>query len=241
MPRTKKETVQEEPAKTEETKKAQETKQEAPSAFTIEQVQQMIADAIKKHDAEKAAKEPETPAADGMVTMFFQAEVNDANEIPLGPNAKYGYIIGKHASISIPKRDFMSDFRTTTVQYFLKERNLVVIDGLTDEERHIFGLDYRQGEYLEPAVYNRLIEMGDHVLDVFPGLNLTWREMVAQKFAEAYENKTLKCSRECLMKLNAMSKKDYKDLPKDDARRKGGFFGIIHQMNAKDETTEDEA
>ena len=100
MPRAKKETVQEEPVKTEETKKAAEPKQEAPAAaFTIEQVQQMIADAIKKHDAEKAAKEPETPFADAMVTMFFQAEVNDANEIPLGPNAKYGYIIGKHAKI----------------------------------------------------------------------------------------------------------------------------------------------
>lgn len=241
MPRAKKETVQEEPVKTEETKKNEETKQEAPAAFTIEQVQQMIADAIKKHDAEKKEAETAAPASDGMVTMFFQAEVNDANEIPLGPNAKYGYIIGKHANITIPKRDFMSDFRTTTVQYFLKERNLVVIDGLTDEERNIFGLDYRQGEYLEPAVYNRLIEMGDKVLDVFPALNQTWREMVAQKFAEAYENKTLKCSRECLMKLNKISRRDYKDLPADDARKKGGFFGIIHQMNAADETTEDEA
>jgi hypothetical protein len=241
MPRAKKETVQEETVKTETTKKSEETKQEAPAAFTIEQVQQMIAEAIKKHDAEKKQAEPTSSASDGMVTMFFQAEVNDANEIPLGPNAKYGYIIGKHANITIPKRDFMSDFRTTTVQYFLKERNLVVVDGLTDEERHIFGLDYRQGEYLEPAVYNRLIEMGDHVKDVYPALNRTWREMVAQKFAEAYENKTLKCSRECLMELNKISRQDYKDLPADDARRKGGFWGIIHQMNAKDETAEDEA
>lgn len=241
MPRTKKETIQEEQAKAEETKKAPETAQEAPAAFTLEQVQQMIAEALAKHDAEKKEETPAAKEPSAVVTMFFQAEVNDANQILLGHNGKYGIITGKHATITVDKRDFISDFRTTTVQYLLRERNLVVIDGLTDDERRIYGLEYRKGEYLEPAVYDRLIEMGDHVLDVYPSLNLTWREMVAQKFAEAYENKTLKCSRECLLKLNEMSKKDYKALPKDDARRKGGFWGIIHSMNALEESADDEA
>lgn len=235
--------VKQETLMTEEAaEKTPDTNQKAPenSTFTLEQVQKMIEEALAKRDAEAKKAEGLTAAStDGVVTMFFQAEVNDANEIHLGPNGKFGTITGKHATITIPKRDFIGEFRTTTVQNLLKNRNLIVTDGLTDAERRIYGVDYRQGEYLEPEVYQRLIDMGDKVLEIFGGLSVTWHEMIASKFAEAYENKTLKCSRECLVKLNKMSQKDYKDLPKGDERRKGGFYGIIRQMNAAEEADDD--
>lgn len=235
--------------KTEETTVKQETlmpeeaTEKAPESgtFTLEQVQKMIEEALAKRDAEaKKAEGPTAASTDGVVTMFFQAEVNDANEIHLGHGGKFGTITGKHATITINKRDFIGEFRDTTVQYLLKNRNLIVTDGLTDAERKIYGVDYQKGEYLEPEVYQRLIDMGDKVLEIFDGLSVTWHEMIASKFAEAYENKTLKCSRECLVNLNKISKKDYKGLPKGDERRKGGFYGIIHQMNAVDEADEDE-
>ena len=206
--------------------------------FTEEQVRQMIADAVEKYAAENKPAPVSSNMNDGAVTMIFQAEVNDANEIQLGPNGKFGMITGKHATITIPKRDFIGEFRTTYIQYLLRTRNLIVVDGLTDDERRIYGLEYQQGEYLEPAVYERLIEMGDKVVDIFPKLHKTWREMVATKFIEAYENKTLKCSREALIELNRISKKDYADAPKEDIRRKGAFYSIIHAMNAADESEE---
>lgn len=207
------------------------------STFTLEQVQKMIEEALAKRESEH--KQEAAPAAnDGMVTMIFQAEVNDANEIQLGPNGKYGLITGKHATISIPRRDFFSDFRTTMMQYLLKNRNLIVVDGLTDDERKIYGVEYGDGEYLEPAIYDRLIEMGDHVLEIYPKLHISWQEMVATKFIEAYENGTLKCSREVLIELNKISKKNYASLSKEDPRRKGAFYPIIHQMNAADEADE---
>lgn len=227
----------------EATEKAPETAAKTPESgtFTLEQVQKMIEEALAKREAEAKKAEGLTAAStDGVVTMFFQAEVNDANEIHLGHGGKFGTITGKHATITIPKRDFIGEFRDTTVQYLLKNRNLIVTDGLTDAERRIYGVDYRQGEYLEPEVYQRLIDMGDKVLEIFGGLSVTWHEMIAVKFAEAYENKTLKCSRECLVKLNKMSQKDYKDLPKGDERRKGGFYGIIRQMNAAEEADDDD-
>ena len=240
-PRAKK-TAEEKPEEAKRTAEEKENTKVSAGTFTLEQVQAMIAEALKKHDEEKQQETNVRPASgtEGTVTMFFQAEVNDASELPLGPNGKYGVITGKTATITIPKRDFIADFRTTTVQYYLKTRNLVVIDGLTDDERRIYGLDYKDGEYLEPAVYKGLLDMGDRVLDVFPKLSVTWREMIAQKFAEAYENKTLKCSRQCLVELNRMSKQDYKDLPKGDERKKGGFWAIIHGMNADDEASDDE-
>lgn len=220
-----------------DTNKAEETTAQA-QTFTLEQVQKMIDEALARRDAENAEKPAATPYEDTVVTMIFQAEVNDANEILLGQNGKYGLITGKHATVTINKRDFVSDFRTTMVQYLLKNRNLIVVSGLTDDERKIYGVDYKQGEYLEPAVYERLIEMGDGVLDVFPRLHPTWQEMIATKFIEAYENGTLKCSRDALMEMNRISKGNYKNLTKDDPRRKGAFYPIIHAMNAADEADE---
>lgn len=215
--------------------------QEQPT-FTQEQVQAMIDAALRKYAEEhKAEPEEEHKAeqqSDGVVTIIWQAEVNDANELLIGPNGKYGVITGKHAVIPIQHRDFVSDFRTTTMQYYLRTRNLIVVDGLTDDERRVYGLEYKQGEYLEPAVYERLIEMGDGVVEIFPKLHPTWREMVATKFTDAYENHTLKCSREALLEMNRISKKDYENLPKGDMRRKGCFWAIIHAMNADDEAEE---
>jgi len=219
-----------------ETKNEPETESK-PALFTEDQVRKMIEEAVAKYAAENKS-EPARTANDETVTMIWQAEVNDANEIPLGPNGKFGVITGKHATITIAKRDFIGEFRTTTVQYYLKSRNLIVVDGLTEEERKVYGLDYKQGEYLEPAVYENLLNSGDAILDVFPKLHRTWREMIATKAIDAFENKTLKMSREALMKLNNISKRDYADLPKEDARKKGGFWPIIHAMNAADEAHE---
>ena len=225
--------MQEQEKKTTRTRKTAEKTTE--QTFTLEQVQKLIQEALAKHDAETKESKP-LVQNDGVVTMIYQDEVNDASQILLGPNGKYGMITGKHATITVQKRDFISDFRTTMVQYLMKNRNLIVIDGLTDEERKIYGLEYKQGEYLEPAVYERLIDMGDEVVGIFDKLHPTWQEMIATKFIEAYENGTLKCSRDALMALNKMSKKNYAGFGKDDPRRKGAFYAIIHQMNAADES-----
>lgn len=227
--------MQEQEKKTTRTRKTAEKTTE--QTFTLEQVKKLIEEALAKRDAETKESKPMVQN-DGVVTMIYQDEVNDASQILLGPNGKYGMITGKHATITVQKRDFISDFRTTMVQYLLKNRNLIVIDGLTDEERKIYGLEYNKGEYLEPAVYERLIDMGDKVVEIFEKLHPTWQEMIATKFIEAYENGTLKCSRDALMALNKMSKKNYAGFSKDDPRRKGAFYAIIHQMNAADEADE---
>lgn len=228
--------MQEQEKKTTRTRKT--TEKTTEQTFTLEQVQKLIEEALAKRDAETAKAAPVANNNDAVVTMIFQMEVNDSNEMLLGPNGKYGLITGSHATVTIQKRDFISDFRTTMMQYLLKNRNLIVVDGLTDEERKVYGVDYQKGEYLEPAVYDRLIEMGDKVVEFFDKLHPTWQEMIATKFIGAYEDGTLKCSREALIELNKMSKKNYAGLPKDDPRRKGAFYSIIHQMNTADEADE---
>lgn len=236
-------TAIEKPVETIEIKETSEEKLEekpAQTMLTLEQAQKMIEEALKKQREELEKKPMTATSSDEFVTMIFQAEVNDGNTIPLGPNGKYGQITGKKATITIQKRDFMGDFRDQTVQGLLNSRNLIVVDGLTDEERKIYGLNYEKGEYLEPAVYDRILEMGDDILNVFPKLCAPWRKMVAVKCAEAFENKTLNLSRDTLAKLNAISKKEFAGMPKDDERRKGAFYQIIHAMNAEEENAGDE-
>lgn len=224
----------------EKVKKEEENNTPSAPVFTMEQVQKMIEEAIAKSKSQEQKKSMTAITADEFVTMVFQAEVNDSNVIMLGPNGKFGQITGKKATITIPKRDFMGEFRTATIQSLLASRNLIVIDGLTDEERNIYGLNYQKGEYLEQDVYEGLINMGDDILNIYPKLHPNWRLMVAVKFADAFENKTLKVSRETLVKLNKISKKDFADLPKDDERRKGAFWQIISAMNAAEEADEEE-
>lgn len=209
------------------------------ATFTLEQVQKMIEEALAKREAANTKEQPNTVASEEVVVMHFQDEVNDNNIIQLGPNGKFGQITGKSATITIPKREFIGEFRTSLVQTLLKNRKLIVVSGLTDAERKIYGVDYQKGEYLEPDVYAGLIEAGDAILDFYPQLNPTWQEMVAVKFIDAFENKTLKCSRDTLLKLNKISKKNYMDLPKEDVRRKGAFYSIIRRMNAADEDGEE--
>lgn len=212
-----------------------ETMQTATAGYTEDQVQKMIAKAV----AEALAAQPKTdatapaiPAANEVVTMRFFDEVNDRNVVYLGKDGKYGQIIGKRWTGQIPKLAFIGDFRTPQIQRLLADRNLIVLDGLTEEERRLYGVEYAEGEFIDEKLYGRLTRMGeDELLATYKALCPEWRRMIAIRFADAFEDKTLKVTRDALLALNKISRKDNKDLPKDDIRRKGAFWPIIQKLN----------
>lgn len=209
-------------------------------AYTEEQVQKMIAEAVAKAMAEAQTK-PAAPAQDGMVTMRYFDEVNDRNTLYLGVNGKYGQIIGKRWTGQVPKMAFIGDFRTPLVQKLLENRNLIVLDGLTDDERKLYGVCYQDGEFIDEKLYDRLIRMPEEdLLEIYRGLCPEWRRMVSVRFADAYNHGKLRVTREALLALNRESKRDNKGLDKNDPRRKGAFYAIIQAMNmAEDDDTED--
>lgn len=212
-----------------------EAMQTATAGYTEDQVQKMIAKAV----AEALAAQPKTdatapaiPAANEVVTMRFFDEVNDRNVVYLGKDGKYGQIIGKRWTGQIPKLAFIGDFRTPQIQRLLADRNLIVLDGLTEEERRLYGVEYAEGEFIDEKLYGRLTRMGeDELLATYKALCPEWRRMIAIRFADAFEEKTLKVTRDALLALNKISRKDNKDLPKDDIRRKGAFWPIIQKLN----------
>jgi hypothetical protein len=211
------------------------------ATYSEEQVQAMIAkavaDAMKSAVVEEKPQAASVPATTDVVTMRFADEVNDNNEIYLGKDGKYGHIIGKRWTGQVPKMAFIGDFRTPLIQTLLKNRNLIVIDGLTDEERRLYGVMYSDGEFIDEKLYDRMLRMDEESLvALYKGLCPEWRRMLAVRFAEAYDTKKLRVTRDALLALNKISRKDNKDLPKDDIRRKGAFWALIQKFNFADET-----
>lgn len=212
---------------------------EKPVTYTEDQVQDLIAKAVAQAMAQNA--QPAAATAPQMVTLRFVAEVNDRNEIPLGKDGKYGQIIGKRWMGQIDKMAFKGDFRTPLVQALLKKRNLIVMDGLTDEERRIYGVQYADGEVIDEKLYDRMTRMKEEdLLPIYEGLCPEWRRMLAVKFADAYEKGELKVTRDALLSLNKISRRDNRVFEKDDIRRKGAFWQLIQKLNyAEDVDLED--
>lgn len=203
-----------------------------PVAYTEAQVQEMIAKAVAQALAQNAHTAPAAPAQGQMVTLRFVGEVNDRNVIPLGPDGKYGQIIGKRWMGQVDKMSFKGDFRTPLVQALLKKRNMIVMDGLTEDERRIYGVQYAEGEVIDEKLYDRMTRMSEgDLLPIYMGLCPEWRRMLAVKFADAYDRGELKVTRDALLALNRISRKDNKGLPKDDIRRKGAFWQLIQKLN----------
>ena len=210
------------------------------NGYSEEQVQRMIAEAVAKAIAQQKAETEQTvkksEAKEETVTLRFHDEVNDSNIILLGENGRYGQIIGKDWTGQVRKMDFIGSFRTPTVQRLLETREMIVLDGLTDEERRLYGVMYTDGEYADLGLYNRMIKMdGDTLLDLYGKLGKDWRRMTAVRFAEAYEKGELKVSRGTLVKLNRMSREDAAEYPAGDVRRKGAFRNILDKMNAAED------
>lgn len=207
--------------------------------YSADQVAKMIQEAVAKALAEAPKKEdaPATqPYSDGLVTLRFYDEINDANVIYLGENGKYGQIIGKRWTGQIPKMAFIGDFRTPHIQKLLEDRNMIVIDGLTDEERRLYGVEYVKGEFLDEKMYNAMLRMPeDDLVATYAGLCPEWKRMVAVRFAEAYDAGKLRVTRDALLALNRESRKANKVFDQNDPRRKGDFYQIIDKMNLREQ------
>lgn len=215
--------------------------QEAPKEqmFTQEQVQAMIAEAVQNAiqqvtaQSAPAAVLESTQEPEGVVMRFF-AEVNDANVVYFGKDARYGQVTGKLATVVINKNDFAGGFRDATVQTLLKNRTLVVLSGLNDAERKLYGVDYADGEILTPEECEKLDNAGEKILEIYPKLHPTFKTMIASRFRKKAEDGTLKIDRDTLVKLNRLSRAYEKSAPIEGQKNLGSFHWIIEKMNLED-------
>lgn len=225
-----------EEVKTPDVETSAEEKTAAPT-FTQDQVQAMIAAAVAKATKEAveqttaALKAQNTPqiiqvAADTeKVHFLWQAEVSDENVYEIGPQGMYGRIVGKTGSFMVPKSD-LSRVMDSMFRLLLERRWIIAVDGLTDEEREAYGVNYKEGELIDKRCFAKMVELGNGILDIYPKLCKGHREMVAKRYHEAYLNNSQYVTREIVVELNRMSKQM--------GSANGDFTDIIEAMNKTD-------
>lgn len=216
----------------------------APMMYTAEQVAQMVQEAAAKAVAEALKAIPQQPqvvqvmADTEKVVMRWMAPVSDENVAVFGENGRYGQVTGKNGTVMVPKSEW-SRFYDETMRRFMDRRWLVVLSGMTDDERKLYNCDYRKGEVLDEKGFANIFTMGDELLDVFDDLCTEHQEMVAKSFCEAAQQGKLDDSwRGLVKKLNSKNKKRYKDVPAGDVRKKGMFQPVIELLNGAEDEDE---
>lgn len=217
--------------------KAPEKAENAPRTYSAEEVQQMIAEGVAKALAQQ---QPQTIVREvspdvEKVYLLWQADVADYNVEEFGPNGLYGSITGPSGTIMVPKNEW-SRFADEKNRRHLERRWLIVLSGMTDEERVMYGCKYSDGEILDKGAFVRVLDLGEQLLTIYPKLCPSHREMVARRFVDAYYAGDARArDRELITALNRISREQYKDLPEKDMRRKGAFWPIIEGLNAEDD------
>lgn len=168
------------------------------------------------------------------VTMRFQAEVADDNLTVFGPDGMYGQVTGKTGTIAVPKSEW-SRFYNESVRGMIARRWLIILSGMDEQERELYGCNYKPGEILDEMAFHKLLDLGRDLIAVFPALCEEHQAMVASRFLTAWmDGDSRATDRDLIVALNEMSKETYKGADKNDLRRKGLFWPIIEAMNAKD-------
>ena len=107
----------------------------------------------------------------------------------------------------------------------MRRRELIVINGLTDEERSRYRLDYKEGELLSADMYYKLLDLDVKVLyEIFPKLCESHQRIVAKLFISAYEDGDNRIHPDTVKVLNNLSKKTDPD---------GMFTPILKDMGRK--------
>ena len=158
------------------------------------------------------------------VQFLYMAEVCDENVYEVGPNGMYGRIVGKTGTFYVPKSD-LSRVMDTMFRLLMKKRWIIVVSGMTDEERAAYGVNYRLDEVLKENDYSRIIELGDAILGIYSGLCDGHREMVEKRYFDAWRSKNPLVNRETVAELNRLAKKAGKE--------QNAFRKILEEMNAE--------
>ena len=204
--------------------------------YTAAEVQDIAAkaaaEAVAKAMAEVKPQVVQVMADTEKVTLRWCAPVADDNLAVFGPNGMYGTVTGKNGTVMVPKSEW-SRFYDETARRLIERRWLVVLSGMTDEERAVYHCAYRKGEVLDETAFRCAVTMGDKLLDIFDDLCTEHQEMVAKAYYDAWERGEVGAdSRDLLKKLNAKNKARYAGEPKEDPRRKGMFRPVLDALNS---------
>ena len=199
------------------------TKRPATKKYSEDEVKAMIAEALEQFKV----SQPQTVvqvAKEEYVTVLFIGAIAGGTTVSM---PKWGQINYAGGMLDIPKKEFLQGIGVQVNNALLRERKIIVLSGLTDEERRRFGVDYRDGEYLtDKALYELIGYDTEKVCDIFNKLCDEHKRIVAKIYLTAYfEKQDKRIHRDTVMALNSLSKSVDKD---------GLFQPILEDMGRKD-------
>lgn len=217
--------------------KAEETEVKAEKSYSEDEVKDLIAKAVAEAIAKAQANVVQISTEKPIVKMLFIDDCSDDNKLAFGVNGKFGTITGPIGYLNVAKDEWLGEFRDVQQQMLLKERKLIVLDGLTDEERVMHGLDYKPGEYMDEKMFRNLFDHMDELPEIFRKLCPSVRAIVAARLQNGYDSNDPRVmgNRDIIVKLNKISKKDFADAPDGDPRKDGLLANIVRGINKTEE------
>lgn len=185
-------------AKKAATKKAAEVKEEvkqevpAPEVDKDAEINDLKAqiEQLKTMMLQQAQAKPQVIYSTGSterVHFLWIANVSDDNVVEFGPGGLYGRVVGKTGSFFVPK-DEMSRMLDSAARYYMNQRWLIVVDGLTEDEREAMGVNYKEGELLDVETFRKIAKKPkEELAEIYEELCKPHKEMVAARLHEEFE------------------------------------------------------
>lgn len=168
----------------------------------IQEQQEKIAALAREN--EKSGSTGGSIAKDEVVTVLYIAEVSDRSVLTLNG---YGSL-RPNSYLQVPKLEFGGKFMSELVRKMIDRRHIIVVDGLTKDERVRWNCDYKEGEILSERAFDRMLDFDmERLCDMFAHLCQEHQRFVARRFITAKEKGDNRVSLEKVKALNEISKK----------------------------------
>ena len=137
----------------------------------------------------------------------------------LGDN--FGYIQGRGGMLTINKRLFLQNMNENVLRR-LKDRRLVVIDGLDESERERYDLNYSDGELVSQDIYYKLFSLSeDNVAKIFKMACYRHKQLIATLYYDEYISGGNRVNQQFIQRLNELSK---------EVEKEGMFKAMLKDM-----------
>lgn len=185
-------------------------------------IQKMIAQALAQAQAAQQTIPQNVvaiPVKEETVSLLYMGVVAPGSTVHL--NDRLGDIQGRAGTRDIPKSEFLQNL-TPPVLKRLKDRRLIVLDGLTKDERERYGIEYTEGELLSPQVYHKIFTWDDDkIVEVFTKACKKHKEVITTLVIDAYIAHNKRVTQSLVERLNDASK---------EADPAGMFTAILKDM-----------
>lgn len=164
--------------------------------------------AMQKMIAEMLAKQPQPVMQvnyqkEEMVTLLYMGAVAEGSMVTLWEGFE---IQGRGGTRDIPKKEFLQHLSQGVIKR-LKDRRLIIVDGLSDDERERYGVKYTDNELASVDIYYKLLSYDeDKIISIFKNVCDSHKTIIASLFKTAYMAHDNRINQPLIERLNKVSK-----------------------------------